>query len=426
MPWKYTEDPQLWEDTIQSDTMPLNDMSATYVDYLSDNDYVLLRSVETGNIISISQPKRGNLAYARKQRKKLEPIDKAMQEIKFDYVPPAGFRNGSNIRYTKALFFTLLMDKNVYSMQDAWLSLKGSESLQNKFKAYMRKLLSKYHGQVYCYSSHARKEAQSSGYPHIHMIVLLDHYVRVRRWKSSIPDKHGKYNYTWRIEDKEGIVIPLKEAWAKYSRGSYCDIQGIVNNNIVDHGCKVSALMYLMKYVTKDVDVRSPKSVYTHMMLKFFNMRDIFSKSFLSMLNLAIPPKRHDIIRSELKLVERKIQHLESFQTYWGYLSSPRKVELERLLHRRQELIELKKQQDYKSKEKHWIYEGTVTINTIGAVNRYYKMLADIDSSDNKSVQDFLGSIASLPDARFYRPTGIVKLIKANNINGSGITAAAL
>ena len=184
--------------------------------------------------------------------------------------------------------------------------------------------------------------------------------------------------------------------------------------------------MYLMKYVTKDVDVRSPKSVYTHMMLKFFNMRDIFSKSFLSMLNLAIPPKRHDIIRSELKLVERKIQHLESFQTYWGYLSSPRKVELERLLHRRQELIELKKQQDYKSKEKHWIYEGTVTINTIGAVNRYYKMLADIDSSDNKSVQDFLGSIASLPDARFYRPTGIVKLIKANNINGSGITAAAL
>lgn len=382
MSWKYTSDPNLWEETVESREMPLADMAKTYIDWINDKDYAVLQHKETGKIISCLQSKRGNKAYARAQKKKLNPIQEAMQHFQFDYQPSNGSFRNTNIRYTRALFFTLDINPNAYSMQDAWLMLKGTGSVQNKFRAYMTKLFRSYHGQQYHYGSHSRKEAHASGYPHIHMIVLLDKPVRVIKHRSRTTDR-----YTWRIADFEGLVKPLKDAWSKYTQGSYLDVQGIVDMRISgDSGVRVFALNYCMKYVVKDVDVRNPKAVYTHMMLKFFRMRDIFSKSFQRMLDIEVDT-RHDNIKLELKLINKRIEYLESLSNHWGWESSPRRSELARLYQERELL-----KQRLKPPSK-WRYESTVTLNTMREVTKFFLLLEEYNACDNKDSQNFISQI---------------------------------
>jgi len=102
------------------------------------------------------------------------------------------------------------------------------------------------------------------------------------------------------------LVTKFKDAWARYSRGSYCDIQAIINGKIG----KRNALGYILKYATKTVSLDPDKSddavIFTNAFQKLFNLRNIVSKDFKKRIDCKPTHTRLDIISNELKLLNKQ------------------------------------------------------------------------------------------------------------------------
>ncbi len=422
MPWKYS-DPLLWEAAVSTEEFPISDISRCYLSWMKYDEYSVLENKNTHKLISMLQSKRGNKAYARKQKKRLEPINNAMADLDFDRA--VAWDNRMLYRETKALFITLGSNSTAgVSLPDAWLNLKGHDSALNQFNAYMKRLFSRYHG-IKCikYATHARKEAYSNGYPHIHMIVILDDYVRVHNRLSKKADALGHKGRAWRIDDRDynQIVKPLKEAWSRYHiPGSFVDVQGVVNNQIYEKesGRKYSVMGYLMKYVTKDVQIDNEKSVYTHAMLKFFGMRDIFSKSFQKMIGSYTEINNEDVrlditltefkqrqkeAKKRIRQTRRRIIELEAYKHCFGFLTSAKHAELEQrideLAHLEQYLIDLKEaflktHPEYSSE---WRYIKSVTLDNPCDITSFFAWLEEYNTNPDAYNQDFISSIAHIP-----------------------------
>lgn len=417
MPWKYS-DPIEWEKVMTAEDFPIGAVSSEYIEWMKHNDYSILEHKETHKTITILQTKRGNKSYAKAQKKRLEPINGALSNFKFDLPDPLRRRN---FRRTRMLYITLTSNPVAgVDVRDAWLNLKGHESALNKFNAQMKRIFSSFQGKEVRYATHARREAHGSGYPHVHMIVILDHYIDTQLLQSKKPNKLGKRPWVWRVSNRDyaKIVIPLKEAWSRYHiSGSNVDVQCVVGNKITENATDkdYNVMSYLMKYVTKDVDISSEKAVYTHAMMKFFNLRDIFSKSFQRMIGLSetnTTDVRHDITITEFKQriketkrriekTKEKIAELEGYRQYFGYLLSPRKTELENA---QQELIELegylinlqaelKKLQPEEVSE--WEYKRSVTLCSIKDITNFFLWLEEYNTNPSGYNQDFLALCCS-------------------------------
>jgi len=265
------------DDSLISDPRFLPVIKEQFIDYVSNNQYsVLYNPVEDKYIFPLA-PKRGNKSYAYKQYKKFEPIMKAFEERSFSKT----VNNRSVKHLTSALLITFTFDHKQWSIPDAWRSVT---SAINSFKSYLTKTLG------IRYGSFLSKEGTKSGYPAPHLIVLLDNTVAAFRHK-------GK----WRVQSQT-LVNNLKEAWSRYSRGSFCDIQAVIEGKIGKH----NAVSYILKYATKTVslDLKNPNdtAIFTHAFQKLYNLRNQISKDFLQRIDYAPTHTRLDIISNELKL----------------------------------------------------------------------------------------------------------------------------
>ena len=268
-------------DSVLSDTRCLPLIKEQYLNYVSDDSYSVLYNPVEDRYITPLTPKRGNKAYAYKQYKKYKPLIDAFSERSFS----SSISNRKTLYRTSALLITFTYDRKQWTVPDAWRSVT---SVVNQFKAYLTKELG------ITYGSFLSKEGTKDGYPAPHLILLLD---------NTVPT--FKHNGKWRVQSLE-LVNKLRDAWARYSRGSFCDIQAVVDGKIG----KQNALAYILKYATKTVSLDPDKpddtAIYTNAFQKLFNLRNIVSKDFKKRIDCKTTLTRLDIISNELKLLIKK------------------------------------------------------------------------------------------------------------------------
>ena len=226
-------------------------------------------------------PKRGNLPYAKKKRKKWRQLQTGMDGLVWDYdLPKARSRT---MRKTHLLFITLTYSRE-YSTQEAWRLTSSRGQALNRFSARLTKTI----GNKATYKA---KEAQGSGYPAPHLLCIMDRPVTAV--------KHGR---KWIVQQRE-IVEQIKQAWPY----GYVDVQAIVGGRVQGR----SVMSYVTKYATKTTEVsRGSKeptiSELTHAWQKVYGIRDVVSKDFLQRLNLLrVEPVIEDTLpKWELKQIE--------------------------------------------------------------------------------------------------------------------------
>jgi hypothetical protein len=269
------------DDSLISDSRFLPVIQEQFLEYVSNDQYSVLHNpVEDKYIVPLT-PKRGNRSYAYKQYKKFKPIMDSFKERSFSKT----VNNRGTMQLTSALLITFTFDHKQWLTSDAW---KSSTKVINQFKAYLTKTLG------LSYGSFLSKEGTKSGYPSPHLIVLLDNAVPA-----------FKHNGKWRIQSQK-LVNDLKGAWARYSRGSFCDIRAIVDGKIGKRNAMSYVLKYAMKTVSLDPDNPDPIAINTHAFQKLYNLRNQVSKDFLQRIDYAPTYTRLDIVSNELKLITKQ------------------------------------------------------------------------------------------------------------------------
>jgi len=311
-------------------SLPSQDvLKDSFMEWCNDAEYSVIRNKITGEHISVLNVKRGNPAYARKRTKRSQEVQQSLYKFKFDYVPK-GFRAYHPNRFTRLFFITLTLDHKQYTVEESWQACSGRNSLQNKFKSYLRR---KFKSGFGCYSV---REAQDSGHCHIHMMVLFDNAfpVHIEETKKGY---NGRVFHTWRLDAKSTLQRSMHDAWVRYARGSFkLDIQGVVNGEITDEsGEGTSPIYYLDKYFNKTVEPKNNKSILTHVYQKLLGLRDIMSPAFLQRLHIDPQKSRLVRIRNELKQIDKTILNIESKKNCFGYCLSAFPGELEQLKERK-------------------------------------------------------------------------------------------
>ncbi len=284
-------------------------LQSMFLDYIEKMEYSEFYNSQTGKLIYIPVPKRGNLPYAINKGRRRDEIIDAMSRIAFDE-PVHGFRN---LRRTRLLFVTLTFDPRKKTAEEAWASLKstrpeGSDNdynVINRFDANISKILGK-HGKL------VSKEAQSNGYPAPHVLIVLDDPVIVRRKRikgdiirwfiddESILRRLGKDAESRKKVKRDYIgAIDSNPVW----KHGFFDIEGVVSENRFKgrkHVCSY-LFKYLSKCLTKDnsestnyLDTISESrdhntlvALWTHFCNKCFRNRDItYGKGFRDRIGL--------------------------------------------------------------------------------------------------------------------------------------------
>jgi hypothetical protein len=253
---------------------------AGFFNWLSTDYLLTFENKVTGESFQTIGPKRGNKQYARRKWQKVNGINEGMDKLRFDF-DIAGHR--SIVKNCHMLLITTTFDHKI-SMDDAWFRISSHGGELNKFRANLTKILGSK-------ASICVKEAQSSGYPAPHLLVLLDRPIRARRYA-------GRKKTSWRLESKDTLKR-IKGAW----KWGFVDVEAVVMASSGKYRGYRTPVNYLSKYLTKHMDltkypelqeVRSiedvPKElrtpVYTHVWNKILRSRDFFvSKAFKERLN---------------------------------------------------------------------------------------------------------------------------------------------
>ena len=269
--WKYDEAETqrlIKAGSIQLDKTTLcNDFLAWQL----DASITILRNMKTGEKVRHLAPKRGNKAHAAKYRKKLYDIEIGLNELKLDWPKAIG---RDKYWMCRALLITLTYDHKKISCQDAWRDISKEIA---KFKIKLKRVM-QFHSLV----TIAVKEGTTSGYPAPHIMVIMDIPVTCKKRYSPYAKKNlyrincDKLYYGVHEDganDKKGMV----DCWPH----GFIDVQGIVNNSVLDGKEKRSAASYLFKYLTKAIDVGSAETetkslgVSTHAYQKLFHLRPL-------------------------------------------------------------------------------------------------------------------------------------------------------
>ncbi|MBQ7701721.1 MAG: hypothetical protein IJT54_04880 [Candidatus Methanomethylophilaceae archaeon] len=305
-PYKwYSDGNQLMKDLVEGNTSLHNPkIQKRLLNWMTDERYNVFRDVETGDEIYALGRKRGNKAYAAKKTEQKNKLCRALDGKEFDY--PIGGRG--DVRMTRLLFITVNFDRDQFTTEQAWASLRSTPiegvettyNVLNKLNANLTKIFGP-HAILTC------KEAQSSGYPAPHIIVVLEKPVKVR-----LHTRGGKNS--WRIDDRRILRRIRKDSdsrklsYKDYKEAikdnkiwphGFIDFQGIVKGYKV-HG-KRDAFTYAFKYLTKYLvdsktkelesletidSVENPSlrtALFTHLGNKCFRTRDIsFTKKFIN------------------------------------------------------------------------------------------------------------------------------------------------
>jgi len=291
-------------------------LQAILLDWIESEDYNKFMDLETGEVVYAQSAKRGNKVYATRKTKKRDLIKSALDDRIFDY-PVPGFRNR---RRTRLLLVTVNFDRSKFTAEEAWAALRSTKiedldcefNVLNRLNANFRKIFGP-HGTL------ISKEAQSSGYPAPHIILLLDDPVTVERHVG----KGGKV--TWRLVEERILnrigkgplmrklsktdyrkAIDMNPIW----RHGFIDFEGIVKEERGKSGrdTVTYAFKYIVKCLTEDGSssikgirdinsVDNPKvrtMLFTHMGNKCFRTRDVsFGKGFKDRIGL-LPEAKKD------------------------------------------------------------------------------------------------------------------------------------
>lgn len=278
----------------------------------SPRTYNLFIDKTTGEGVYALSPKRGNVPYAARKSHQRNALLEAIKDKEFDY--PIG--NSTKFRMTKILFVTFSFDRSI-SPERAWAMLRskpieGSNCPYNvisELDANLSSIFGK-HGKLVC------KEAQASGYPAPHMIIILDEPVKVemkinksgrQSWRLCDPRilrRIGKdtalRNLAFKNHRKANSLNPI---W----KHGFIDFEGVVKGYTFRN--RKNVMSYPFKYLTKCLtednsdsisnydtineikDTSLKTALFTHLGNKCMNTRDIsFGKGFKTRVGM-LPPE---------------------------------------------------------------------------------------------------------------------------------------
>lgn len=273
------------------------DRQNTVVDYLewvNDASVVTLRELVTGQAIRRLAPKRGNRAYARKQKKTFQALEDNLEGVEFDHPLPG---NRDTSRLTFALLITLTYDHKTHTPTQSWQNISPDLA---SFKVKATRVISQHQKQKIKLRSITVKEGSKTGHAAPHMLVVMDKPVRCFR-------HYGKDGgVTYRLEDR-GVVEELKKKWPH----GYIDIQAVVGKKVHKGKAAKGVMGYLFKYLSKGIEMtHSPTALYQFAYHKRFNLRAVqVSKPFKE---LFVVPPRLDTTKNESQQIISKKWIMES------------------------------------------------------------------------------------------------------------------
>jgi hypothetical protein len=318
--WPYEPNDLIRQLTDGSLSLDNPKIQSELLDWIESADYNKFLNKKTGEKIYALAAKRGNVVYAARKSKKRDEVKNALVGKEFD-IPAPGFRDR---RLTRILLVTVNFDPSRFTKEHAWAALRSKPTegadyiynVLNRLNANISKIFGT-HGTLIC------KEAQASGFPAPHLIIVLDRPVPVMRHVS----RSGAVS--WRICDNRILDRigkgPLMRKLAKTDYTRAIDLNPIWKNGFIDFegvvkGDKVKnnrdAFSYAFKYLTKcltedgtgaiaglttisEVGDKSLRTaLYTHLGNKCFRTRDIsFGKGFKDRIGLL--PSAKDVGESE-------------------------------------------------------------------------------------------------------------------------------
>ena len=231
--WKYDEAEfriQLKNSSVSVDETTLYD---DYLSWLDDASIITLRDMTTGERVRKLSSKRGNVAYARKYRERLNDLDEMLSGLILDS-PLAKGRD--HYHRCQSLLVTLTYDHKKIDKQEAWHNVSKDIT---KFKIQAKRSLGA--GSI---ASIAVKEGTKSGYPAPHLFILIDKpFIAIRH--ISATSKTASY----RVHSLQ-ILDGLKSSW----RRGFIDVQAVVGGQVKNGKRKKSVASYLFKYLSKAVE----------------------------------------------------------------------------------------------------------------------------------------------------------------------------
>jgi len=206
------------------------------------NDAPTTQFINTeGTILELTAPRRGNKAYAKRQRKRYQRNLERLGEQRYSALHNTNGR--TETAETQDLFFTFTYDHKKYTIDEA--NARVSNDLK-KMRTYIHRIFDSKFGTITCY------ESSKTGYPAPHMIIRFDKSFPVFYHLSS------KMKWSWRLKDKN-LKLRFQVAWRSIG-GGHSDVKGIVDTDGDDIGAKIR---YAFKYILKAVvgDKKSQDSV---------------------------------------------------------------------------------------------------------------------------------------------------------------------
>jgi len=175
---------------LRSSHLELGKLMRGYRLWRDSNEYLVIQAeIDHGDrmekrTVAVKCAKRGNDVYQRRVRRRLGVFHGKDGEF---------FRARDKVRRTPVMFVTLTMDPKRVSLHDAWIDVSGH------FNRWVTGLREKY-GRL---SALRTWEAQSNGYPHVHVLLIFhDHEFDV--W--SQPRK-ADGDLVWRIGEKPELEL---------------------------------------------------------------------------------------------------------------------------------------------------------------------------------------------------------------------------
>lgn len=251
-------------------------MISSFLEWSKVDCYLTFHNKQSDESLEILSAKRGNESYAKNKRKMAWQINNGLSQMQFDF---SVINSREIVRDTHLFLVTLTFDPKLVSKEEAWHLLSSKGKALNRFSANLSKIFG-------TKATWKVKEANSSGYPAPHILVMVDKPIRAFRYR-------GK----WRIQSNR-ILERLRGVW-KYG---FIDFQAIVGGKINKRG----VVSYLTKYMTKSInvprnnmgdfetkDLKNEKTaIFTHAWNKIYRMRDVLSKSLKMRLNRVYIPTK--------------------------------------------------------------------------------------------------------------------------------------
>ena len=251
---------KLLREAVEEFNADLSVLTETYEEWVSVREFIRLKvyyndDVKPSEIITLECRKRGNGLYRWWVRRRLEWLND-LKNIEF-FNPNS--RDGG--KHTCVLFITLTYDTNRCDYKTAW------ENIGREFNRWLSAVRRKF-GKVGVFRVF---EATKNGYPHIHLILLL---------QKPLPVVNRRYKNTWRIPREFQRVFV--ENWH-----SFVDIQAVPSIRPITGYLKKYLLKTLGDVKIKGVKVDGKTTKTTLALLWFFRKRSFsVSRDFAEMLNI--------------------------------------------------------------------------------------------------------------------------------------------